>query len=95
MFYFCFFYKYFFPYFYSSTCQCNGYTGTNVSSPKNPTNEFYDTGPVCCDGWSGTECDVCSTVDVCPNIDDGNGTILIASECTSGSMAPINVSVPQ
>lgn len=75
----------------SATCQCNGYTGTNVSSNKNLNNEFFNTGPVCCDGWNGTECDVCSSVDVCPDIDLGNGTMLGASACTSKTMAPVNV----
>lgn len=52
-----------------------------------------NTGPTCCGGWSGTTCDICSSVDICPDIIIDNDTYVSASSCTSNAMAPINVRV--
>jgi len=74
----------------SATCTCNGYRGTDPNSPDNPANEFYNTGPECCSGWNGTECDICQSVNVCPPIDIGNGTLAYATQCTNDLMVPLN-----
>ena len=75
----------------SSTCQCNGNTGTDSSQAASPFNEWYNTGPQCCPGWNGTQCDICQSVEVCPAIDGGNGTMLEAVGCSNNLMAPATI----
>ena len=85
-----------------STCQCAAYEGgCNASEkceeelgsdPLNPKNQMYDSGPQCCLGWNGTQCDLCTTVDVCPPrivMNESGANISIpAQSCSSGTVVP-------
>ena len=72
-----------------ATCDCEGYTGTEPRD--SPEEEFYNLGPKCCQGWQGTQCDLCQTVDVCPPKDVNGSSPIAATSCTARSMAPLTV----
>ena len=73
-----------------STCTCHGYNGSEYYHYE-PFSEYYNTGPQCCNGWNGTQCDICQTLSACPVL-GGNGSEIKPVACTKDSVVPANVS---
>ena len=48
----------------------------------------HDTWSKCCDGWNGTQCDICYDVHVCPPRRFGGGEPLAAINCTHSLLLP-------
>jgi hypothetical protein len=72
-----------------ATCDCHGYTG---SVPKDsPDEELYNLGPQCCEGWQGSQCNLCQTVDVCPSIKINGSLVMAATSCSARSMVPVTI----
>ena len=75
-----------------SACTCNGYTGDNTYEGIDYPNEFWNTGPRCCNGWNGTECNLCQDVGVCPPIyDEKTNQTIEAYRCSQDSVVPTSI----
>ena len=78
-----------------STCVCNDADRTKYEASDI---NIYDASSTnangrsmrdrCCDGWDGTRCDICRTVDACPTTYDGSGR---PHEVSSASRTDLNV----
>ena len=70
-----------------SACDCGGYTGEDPDAQFEALNEWFNTGPKCCMGWNGTQCDLCSDVSVCPpRFDEKTNTTQEAYACSSDTV---------